>query len=623
MNQRAEKLPTTKHQPSIGLCGALKPERHYQGIAVAPGIVEGNISLYLPLQEKIPFRKIKEEEIKGEIERFEKALLATEQELLDIQKRMTSFVVPKEGNLFDAHLLVLEDPSLLKEVLRLLHQERFNIEFIFDAVMKRSYESLSKVENPYLRERAIDIEDVSRRILHHLLGKTPLPSYQHGEHLIIVSHALTPSDAAILHRDHHSAFVTEVGSKTSHTAILARALGIPTIVGVSNLITELEDGVPALLDGYHGLLIVHPSAETLRRYRRMRLKESHLDKNLEKIRETPSTTRDGKHIILSANIELPKEVEDLKKSGAAGIGLYRTEFLYLHRTTPPEEEEQYQIFRTIAEQSKPHYTIIRTFDIGGDKPIQCLSLPKEANPFLGCRGIRLALQHKELFKVQLRAILRAAAVGNLRMMYPMISGLEELREANAILEEAKQELRKRGVPFKEDLEVGIMIEVPSAAMMADLLAKEVKFFSIGTNDLIQYLTSVDRGNESIAYLYNPAHAGVIRMLKLIVDAAHAAGIWVGVCGELAGDLIFTPLLIGLGVDELSTSAILIPRIKKAIQSLTIPACQELISEVIDGESTVKNYTRCLNLAQHHYGALFTTDTTTDSTSCGGVISLNL
>ncbi|MBX9742011.1 MAG: phosphoenolpyruvate--protein phosphotransferase [Chthoniobacterales bacterium] len=591
------------------LCGTtqLGLERHFQGIAVAPGIVEGPLSIYQPLKEEIPFYSITEQEIKDEIKRFKTALQATQQELLTIQKQLASSVTSSDMNLFDAHLLVLEDPSLLSEILELLHQEKLNIEHIFNTVMQRSCSNLSKVENPYLRERALDIEDVSRRILHHLLKKPALPSCHHGEHPIIVTHMLTPSDVAILHRDHQAAFATEVGSKTSHTAILARAMGVPAVIGLNRLLGEVTEGEPALLDGYHGLLIVNPSAETLRRYRRMRLQEKHLDKDLEKIRETPSTTQDGRHIILSANIELPKEVNDLKKSGAAGIGLYRTEFLYLHRTTPPSEEEQYQVFRTIADQSKPYHAIIRTFDIGGDKPISFLSLPKEANPFLGCRGIRLALQHKELFKVQLRAILRAAAVGNLRMMYPMISGLEELGEANAILEEAKQELRKRRVPFKEDLEVGMMIEVPSAAMIADLLAREVAFFSIGTNDLIQYLTSIDRGNESIAYLYNPAHAGVIRMLKLIVDAAHQEGIWVGVCGELAGDVIFTPILVGLGVDELSASSIFIPRIKKAIQSLTLPVCQELVSKLLDGESAVKNYTHCLHLAQRYYGALFTTE----------------
>lgn len=595
-----------KHESLTVLSDHPKKERHYQGVAAAPGIVQGKIMLYLAAEQNMPFRKINEEEIEGEIRRFEKALLATQQELLEMKKHVVPSLGANEATLFDAHLLVLEDPALLKEVLHSLYRERLNIEHVFDAVIKRACENLSKTNNAYIRERTVDIEDVSRRILNHLLGRPSLRFAHHEEHTIIVSHTLTPSDAATVRGENQAAFATEAGSKTSHTAILARALGIPAVVGLRRIIAELKNGEPALLDGYHGLLIVNPSQETLQRYQRMQLEQHDLDKDLEKIREMPAITQDGRRITLSANIELPKELDDIASSGAEGIGLYRTEFLYLNRITPPEEEEQYKVFCTIAERSKPYHAIIRTFDIGADKPIQCLPLAKEANPFLGCRGIRLALQHKEFFKVQLRAILRAATLGNLRMMYPMISGIEELREANAVLEEAKQELRHRGVLFKENLEVGMMMEVPSAAMVADLLAREVSFFSIGTNDLIQYLTSVDRGNESISYLYNPAHPGVIRMLKMIVNAAHTAGIWVGVCGELAGDLLFTPLLVGLGIDELSASAILVPRIKKAIQSLNVFSCQELVAEILDGESAAKNYMRCVALAQNQYGALLST-----------------
>jgi len=600
-------LRMKNQKPETKECSKTKIERHYQGIPVAPGIVEGKIFLYLPEEANVPCRKIKEEEISTEVQRFENALLATQQEIQEIKKGLTPSLGEAEISLFDAHLLVLEDPALLKEVLQLLHQERYNIEYVFDSIMKRSCKNLSKAEDAYLRERMVDIEDVSQRILHHLLGKPSLLSHRYEKQTIIVSDNLSPSDAAILHRDNVTAFATGAGSKTSHTAILARALCIPAVVGLQYVISELENGAPALLDGYHGLLIIHPSAETLSRYRGMRLQQKHLEKELGQLRETASVTRDGRHIILSANMELPSEVDNMLESGAEGIGLYRTEFLYLNRSTAPGEEEQYKIFRDIAERSQPHHAIIRTFDIGADKPVQCIPLQKEDNPFLGCRGIRFALQHKELFKVQLRAILRAAVVGNVKIMYPMISGLEELEEANSLLEEAKHELRKRNVIFKEDLEVGIMIEVPSAAIIADLLAKEVHFFSIGTNDLIQYLTSVDRGNKSIAYLYNPAHAGVIRMLKMIIDAAHGAGIWVGVCGELAGDLLFTPLLVGLGVDELSASAILIPRIKKAIQSLEIPACELLVAEIINNSSAVKNYTQCVAVAQKHYGELLSTD----------------
>ena len=586
---------------------AIKPERRYQGIAVAPGIAEGTLFLHALHPEEIPFRKIEEHDIANEIKRFEEALCATQQEILEIQQRVTEEVGPSDATVFDAHLLILEDPGLLKEVFQTLHSDRHNIEHIFNNVVQRSCQKLSKAENSYLRERTLDIEDVARRILYHLLGRKKRHSYAKHHHPIIVARSLTPSDAAILHHENVAAFATEVGSKTSHTAIIARALGIPAIVGLHSVISELRHGDVALLDGYDGFLIVNPTPKTLQHYHNIKLQQKHLEKDLKEIRATSSITEDGRHIVLSANIELPQEMEDVIASGAEGIGLYRTEFLYLNRTTPPEEEEQYAIFRKIAEQSQPYSVIIRTFDVGADKMVKCLDFSQELNPFLGCRGIRFCLQHKELFKVQLRAILRAAVVGNLRMMYPMISGCEELREANATLEEAKQELRERGTPFYENLEVGIMIEVPSAAMVADLLAREVTFFSIGTNDLIQYLTSVDRGNESIAYLYNPAHAGVVRMLKMVIDAAHAAGIWVGICGELAGDILFAPLLVGLGIDELSASPILVPRIKKAIQSLDFSSCQELVAQIMNGPDTAENYAQCVALAQRRYGNLLSTN----------------
>lgn len=578
-------------------------ERRYQGIAVAPGIAEGRLFLHVPHPEEIPFRKIDGEEIDAEVARFKAALLSTKKELQEIQRRIIESVGAADATVFDAHLLLLEDPELLKETLESLHQKRYNIEHIFNDVIKRTCQALRKTKNSYLRERTIDIEDVSRRILRHLLGRKIDATHLTYGHPIIVAHSLTPSDTAMLHHENVAAFATEVGSKTSHTAIIARALGIPAIVGLHAIVSELKHGDAALLDGYNGRLIVHPTQETLHYYHNVKLQQQHLEKDLAKIRKALPVTRDDRRVILSANIELPQEMDEVISSGAQGIGLYRTEFLYLNRINPPEEDEQYAIFRKIAEQSQPNNVIIRTFDVGADKPVKCLELSKESNPFLGCRGIRFCLQNKELFKIQLRAILRAGVVGNLRMMYPMISCAEELREANTVLEEAKQELRQRGASFCENLEVGIMIEVPSAAAIADLLAKEVQFFSIGTNDLIQYLTSVDRGNESIAYLYNPAHTGVVRTLKMVVDAAHDAGIWVGVCGELAGDLLFTPLLLGLGIDEFSASPILVPRIKKAIQSLFFSECQEVVAQMLNGHNTAENYARTVAIAQRSYGLL--------------------
>lgn len=593
-----------KHQPLILVSEHSKKERRYQGIAASPGMLEGKIMLHVAMEQNMPFRKIQKIEIPSEMERFEKALRSTQQELLEIKNYVIPSLEAHEATLFDAHLLVLEDPALLEEVLQLLQRDLLNVEHVFDIVMKRFCDNLNNnAESAYLRERIVDIKDVSSRILNHLLGKPRLQTIDHEESIIVVANTLTLSDAVMVYGKKHIGFASETGSQTSHTAILARAFGIPAVVGLRHILAELKNGEPALLDGYHGLFIVNPNKKSVGGYQKMHSAKKDLDKDLEKIREMPAITQDGRRITLSANLELPRELDDICSSGAEGIGLYRTEFLYLNRLTPPSEEEQYDILCTIAKRCQPHHAIIRTFDLGADKPIYCLPLVKETNPSLGCRGIRLALQHRELFKAQLRAVLRASTLGNIRMMYPMISGIAELHEANAILEDAKQELRHAKISFQENIEVGIMIEVPSAAMIADLLAHEVKFFSIGTNDLVQYLTTVDRGNESISYLYNPAHPGVIRMLKMIIEAAHAAGIWVGVCGELAGDPIFTPLLVGLGIDELSTSAILLPRIKKAIQSLNIATCQDLVAKVIKEASATKNYNSCVALAQHHYGEL--------------------
>ncbi len=592
-----------KHQPLIVVREDSKKERHYQGIAAAPGILEGKIMLHLAMEQSMPLRKIQKIDIASEMERFEKALRLTQQELLEIKKHVIPCLDAHEAALFDAHLLVLEDPDLLKEVLELLRRDLINVEHVFDIVIKQFCDSLNKKESSYLRERIVDIKDVSRRILNHLLGKPKLQPIDHDEPIIIVANTLTLSDAVMVYGKKQTAFATETGSQTSHTAILARAFGIPAVVGLRHVLGELKNGEPAVLDGYHGLLIINPTYKSVGGYQLMHAAQQDLHKDLEKIRDMPATTQDGRRITLSANLELPGELDDIFSSGAEGIGLYRTEFLYLNRLTPPEEEEQYEVLCTIAKRCRPYHAIVRTFDIGADKLIYCLPSVKEVNPSLGCRGIRLALQHKELFKAQLRVILRAAKLGNIRMMYPMISGIEELREANAILEEVKQELRHKKISFKEDIEVGIMMEVPSAAMIADLMAREVSFFSIGTNDLVQYLTSVDRGNESISYLYNPAHPGVIRILKMIVDAAHAAGIWVGVCGELAGDPRFTPLLVGLGVNELSASAIFIPRIKKAIQSLDFSTCQDLVAQMLNEGNATKNYNRCVAFAHNEYGAL--------------------
>lgn len=560
-------------------------EQRFTGIPVAPGIAHCSVMVQWEEDEEISLRKIEPYELPEEIARFESALIATRAELLEIQQRIATAIGANDASIFDAHLLVVEDRTLIDEVLRTLERERCNVEYVFHQVAEKYCRTLSQIDDPYLRERVVDIEDVTRRVIRHLMGKALRNPAAHDRPHIIVAHNLTPSDTAQLNRELVLGFATEIGSKTSHTAIMARSLEIPAIVGLHGICQQLTSGDDVLLDGYSGTLILNPSAETLSEYGKIESAKEEVIERLELIRETASTTLDGRHIVLSANVDLPDELGDIAENGAEGIGLYRTEFLYLNRVEPPDEEEQFECYRLAAERSQPHGVIIRTLDIGGDKSTQSLHLPEEQNPFLGCRAIRFCLQNPDIFKTQLRAILRAATFGNVKIMYPMISGLDELRQANAILEECKSELAERGVPFHPYIEVGIMIEIPSAVMAADHLAREAAFFSIGTNDLIQYTFAVDRVNDRIAHLYNPTHPAILRMIKMTVDAAHANGIWTGVCGEMAGDVLLTPLLIGLGVDELSATSSVVPRVKKAVQSLDACQCEALVRDALSIESS--------------------------------------
>ena len=555
-------------------------------------------------EEAIPFRDLQEGELDAEVARFEAALLATRAELLALQERLSQSSSASDASIFDAHLLVLEDPSLIDEVLKGIRRERHNAEFVFQGVSHKFINTLASIDDPYLRERAVDLEDVARRVLRHLLGKSGQCLGGHDRSHIIVADELTPSDTAMLNRDNVAGFITEKGSKTSHTAIMARSLGIPAVAGLEGICNLLENGCTILMDGYSGKIFLNPSPDTRSTYQALAAEKEHVEEGLESLRDTDPVTQDGQRIALAANIELPDELDEVEASGAEGIGLYRTEFLYFNRTEPPDEEEQYAVYKKVAEKIAPHSVIIRTLDIGGDKPTECLDLGHEENPFLGCRAIRFCLNNPGIFKTQLKAILRAGLHGNLKMMFPMISGYEELLHAKALLAEAAEELRARGTPFQEEMELGVMIEVPSAAIVASMLAREVKFFSIGTNDLLQYLMAVDRGNERIAHLHDPSNPAVVRILKMVVDAAHEAGIWVGVCGELAGDIEFTPLLIGIGIDELSMAASLVPRVKKAIRSLDVQACREVVAHAISGERAAEIYARTTGLARSRYPDLF-------------------
>jgi len=580
-----------------------KEEKRFSGIPAAPGIAHFPAFLRHEVDEEILSHPIDDADVEREIIRFEDALIATRVELLEIQQRIVAAIGSEDASIFDAHLLVVEDRTLIDEVLRMLERERLNVDYVFQQVAQKYCATLEAIDDPYLRERVVDIQDVTRRVIRNLLGKAPHNPAAHDHQHIVVAHNLTPSDTAQLNRDLVCGFVTEIGSKTSHTAIMARSLEIPAIVGMQGICQNIQLGDDILIDGYNGLLILNPSMETLIEYGRIEQQKEEVVERLQLIRETASTTRDGKHIILSANVDLPDDLADIKASGAEGIGLYRTEFLYLNRDTCPDEEEQYGHYLRAAEESLPHSVIIRTLDIGGDKSSTSLLFEEEANPFLGCRAIRFCLENLDIFKIQLRAILRASTVGNIRIMYPMISGLQELRRANAVLEDCKNELAAAGIPFQADIEVGIMIEIPSAVLVADHLAREVKFFSIGTNDLIQYTIAVDRLNDRIAHLYNPTHPSILRMIKMTVDAARAQNIWVGVCGEMAADILLTPILIGLGLEELSATGALVPRVKKAVQSLDSSSCRDLVNTALTMDDSHAILEMSIAMARQNYSDL--------------------
>ena len=574
------------------------------GAGASPGIARGKIHVVRDELDDVPRYRIAPSQIADEIGRFEAALIQTRMQILKMQQRIAESIGAKDAAIFDAHLLVVEDRTLIDEVLRKLETDLWNVEWVFQEVATRYAATLSKIDDPYLRERALDIQDVSKRVIRNLQGKAPRAFLALTEPHILVAHNLTPSDTASMNKKHVLGIATDLGSRTSHAAIMARSLNIPAIVGLHDITAKLETGQYVLLDGIDGVLIVNPTAETLAKYAEIESKRAKVVAQLKELRETTSTTRDGRHIVLSANIELPEDVEAVFANGAEGIGLYRTEFLYLNRNTLPTEEEQYETYRQVAERVRPHPLIIRTFDLGGDKlAAGTVDMTDELNPFLGWRAIRFCLENIDIFKTQLSAILRASTVGNVKIMFPMISGLDELRRAIEVLAECKEELRKAEIDIADKIEVGAMIEIPSAAISANVLAREVDFFSIGTNDLIQYALAVDRVNEKIAHLYEPTHPAVVRLLKMIADAAHANNIWVGVCGEMAGDIALTPLLLGLGMDELSTSAMLVPRVKRAVQSLAIPECRELVEETLKLDTPSEILARCLELADRHYGDL--------------------
>jgi phosphoenolpyruvate-protein phosphotransferase (PTS system enzyme I) len=581
-------------------------ERILHGIPVSPGVCRGRILVLVDNRvDCLPRREISADEIPQQISRLEKAIMETRRQLLAVQERVSTGMGAKDATIFDAHLLVLEDPTLLEEVNRFVTEQKVNIEFAFAKVAEKYAKSLESIDDEYLRERAADMRDVTERLLQNLLGTYQELDLKHlKEPYIIVAHDLSPSRTAMLDKKNVLGFATDVGSKTSHTAIMARSLRIPAVVGLGKASGELRDGEYALLDGYHGQVIVNPTDQTLFEYGQLASRRHSLAEKLRETVDKPAVTLDGVRLTLSANIEQASDTDAVKASGAEGVGLFRTEYLFMDKETLPTEEEQYESYRSAAAALKPEPLIIRTLDLGGDKFMSHLNVPAEMNPFLGWRAIRFCLQEKEIFRAQLRAILRASAEGNVKIMYPMISCLDELMQANALLDSYRDELRREGVPFDEKLEVGAMIEIPSAALTADSLAKRVQFFSIGTNDLIQYALAVDRLNEKIAHLYEPTNPSILRLIKMTADAAHAAGIWVGVCGEMAGDPLMIPLLLGLGVDELSVAPASVAQIKYLIRRVKMSEAKEIAEAALKSESSTEVLDRSQKLVRSVAPSLF-------------------
>ncbi len=547
-----------------------------KGIGVSPGIAIGKVFvLHSGESFNLPRRVITPELIPNEIARFEDALARTRTEILEIRRKLSDQIGRESSDIFTAHLLILEDRTMIEDVIEVIRNEKVAAEFAFTTVIQRYFQAFSQINDEYLKERISDIRDVGRRLMGNLCGEAKRRLEEFKEKVIIVSHDLSPSDTAMLDKSKVLAFITEIGGPTSHTAILGRSLEIPAIVGAERVINEVDNGMPVIVDGTHGVVIVEPDQEAIEKFTSEENRFIQLTGELNKLRDLPAETLDGKRITLAANIEFHHEAASVISHGAEGVGLYRTEYLYMNRSSLPTEDEQYDAYRKVAKAVGHHPVIIRTLDLGGDKFASILEIPHEMNPYLGWRAIRFCLTRKDIFKTQLRAILRASAHGNIKIMYPMISNIYEIRMSREILNEAMAELEREGKPFNRSIDVGAMIEIPSAALASDVLAKETDFFSIGTNDLIQYVLAIDRMNEKVAYLYEPTHPAILRLIETVIKNGHAHDSWVGSCGEMSGNPKIAILLVGLGIDEISVSPVVLPKIKKAIRSIRYADAQEI------------------------------------------------
>ncbi|MCB4303490.1 phosphoenolpyruvate--protein phosphotransferase [Clostridioides difficile] len=551
----------------------------YKGIGASPGVALGKALVVEHSELVIEKKSI--DNVEAEIAKLEDAVAVSKEELVKVKEKASEELGAEEAEIFEAHLLVLEDPELIGSAIDKIKTESVNAEYALNEIKEMFVSMFESMDNEYMKERAADIKDVTNRILRHILGIKVVDLSALSEEVVLIAHDLTPSDTATMNKKMVLGFLTDIGGRTSHTAIMSRTLEIAAIVGLNDITSKVKDGDFVVFNGDTGEVIVNPDEETINKYTELKAKYEDERKALQLLKGKPSVTLDGKHVELAGNIGTPNDIEGLIKNDAEGVGLYRTEFLYMDRDSFPTEEIQYEAYKAVLEGMDGKPIVIRTLDIGGDKELSYLSMEPEMNPFLGYRAIRLCLDRKDIFKTQLRALYRASIHGRLRIMFPMISSLEELLQAKEVVKEVLAELDSEGVAYAKDVEIGMMIEVPSAAVISDVLAKHVDFFSIGTNDLIQYTCAVDRMNQKISYLYNQFNPAVLRLIKTVIDNAHKEGKWAGMCGESAGDQKMIPILLGMGLDEFSMSPISILSARKLITSVKESDMKKLADEVLN------------------------------------------
>mgnify|MGYP000969238761 CR=1 FL=1 len=565
----------------------------YKGTVGSAGIAIGKAYLYSKPELVIDENVIPENMVSMEIDKLKHAFEVTHNQIKEIRDKASDKLSEDDAKIFEAHLMILDDPAFIEEILNIIKKESISASNAVKKVTDSYINIFLQMENEYMKERVADIKDIGNRILENILNIKSDSMNNFSSNTIIVAHDLTPSDTASLSTSMICGFVTDVGGETSHMAIVARSLEIPAVLGVGNITGKVRDGDVIILDAVEGNVIVDPTEDQLEFYRSKKEKFDKMKQELKKLKDLPAITKDGRQIEVSANIGTPEEINKVIEYGGEGVGLFRTEFLYMNRDKLPNEEEQFLAYKSIAEKLCGKPVIIRTLDIGGDKKLPYLELPEEMNPFLGWRAIRISLSRHDIFKTQLRAILRASAFGNVLMMYPMISDISELREANKVLEEAKLELKKEGTLYNEKMKVGIMVEIPSAALTADIISKEVDFFSIGTNDLCQYTLAVDRMNERVSKLYKPFHPAILRLIKKVIESSNAYGKFTGICGEIASDPMMIIILVGLGLDELSMNPASIPMAKKVIRSITYERARKIAEHAIE-LSTAEEIVEYLN-----------------------------